>query len=98
MLDALPDYLDLDPATSNLSAYEDFASLDEGDSNILRLGPIEDWRMDWGGDLASTLALGAHGYVRSGGDIWSTLLWGFAGYLVPLPAAGVAVFQAATRR
>jgi len=103
-LQALPDYIDITDSVSNLAAYDDFSSsnqaalFDDGalDGNILRMGPLEDYRLLWGEDLAALLAMGAHGYMRSGGNVWHALLWGLAGYMAPLPTTGVAVLQTLT--
>lgn len=88
MLDALPDYLDLDPAMSNLSAYEDFATLDD----------VGDFRADWGESVAVAVLAGLYGYSSSDGNLFHTLLWGLAGYVVPLGTAGYALIHGDSRR
>lgn len=102
-LQALPNYIDITDPVSNLAAYDDFSAsqaalFDDGalDGNILRMGPLEEYRLMWGEDLAVLLAAGAHGYMRSQGNVWYALLWGLAGYMAPLPTAGVAVLQTLT--
>lgn len=103
-LQALPDYIDITDPVSNLAAYDDFSSsnqvvlFDDGalDGNVLRMGPLEDYRITWGEDLAALVAMGAHGYLRSKGNVWHALMWALAGYMAPLPTAGVAVLQTLT--
>ncbi len=83
-LAALPSYLDLDPWASNLAAWDDFETLDRWDM-------MEDSRYTFGQSVAVPLALGAMEYARSGSAKWAILL-SVLGYIAPLPATTWAVF------
>ncbi len=89
---ALPTTYDLTDPASNLAAL-----LEEANSFGLLPSVLEDNRFLMGAEYVPALFAGAYGYRRSG-DFFKTLLWALAGYMAPLPVAGVIAFEAGTGR
>lgn len=59
-------------------------------SGLLVPAFLEDSRMTWGEQWAMPLIAGAIGYQRDGTPL-AAALWALAGFLLPLPTAGVVV-------
>jgi hypothetical protein len=88
MFEALPTVYDYTDPSSNLALYDESAL-----SGAYLPDFLSENRFLWGADLIPTYLAAYHGYRRSGGGIVSTLLWGLAGYIAPLPAVGLAVYE-----
>ena len=82
----------------NLSGLSGLAEALSGDgSELSGLLPdvLENNRLMYGAGVVGALLGGLHGYARSGRSpsLVSAALWALAGYMAPLPTAGVVAFQ-----
>ena len=80
----LPVLYDLTDPSSNLAAYDGIMPSYLADNRFL-----------WGAELVPAFFAGAYGYRRNGA--LGGLLWALAGYMAPLPVAGVIAYEAGTR-
>lgn len=92
MLEALPTMYDYTDPYTNLAAYDSGGCVGDSLAGIVP-DILAENRFLWGADLIPTYLAAYHGYRRSGGGLMSTLLWGLAGYIAPLPAVGLAVYE-----
>lgn len=104
MLAALPTIYDLTDPSSNLAYYDPTSNLAAYDAEYGQLGTsfdgmmpayLADNRFLMGAEYAPALFAGAYGYRRHR-SILPTLAWALAGYMAPLPVAGLIAFEAGT--
>jgi hypothetical protein len=97
MLTALPTIYDLTDPSSNLAAYDaEYGQLGQPLDGFMPAA-LADNRFLMGAEYVPALFAGAYGYRRHR-SILPTLAWALAGYMAPLPVAGVIAYEAGTGR
>lgn len=100
MFEALPTLYDYTDPSSNLSAYDMPSNGGCVGDSLAGVVPdiLSENRFLWGADVIPTAIAGIYGYRRSGGQLLPTLLWALGGYMAPLPAVGLMVYEQGAAR